>query len=287
MYVLDQPDKGVIAKFGIKSLSTTEFVVAGLFQEWEARGKIEGKSGYYDWKFENGAAGRTTIEVLPDGSLKGHVVGSGLDWWFLAQRLNVAPSPVPDGVAASRAGVAPALDNEIGLLIAGAPVEAAAVAAKGEQLLVVAHWIRALALSGRLAEARAAGNRSKAQLGADWQSAIVFGLSRAGRIDEALVYAKGLSAQSRHITVRALIDAKRLDDALVAARGIPDDFQRGQELAAVATAMAKAGKIAEAARVAGEIKGEMTASFLQAARNAVVAAHVRAGRKADALAMVA
>jgi hypothetical protein len=51
---------------------------------WEGDGRIDGSEGYYDWRFTDGKTGRTTIVVDSDGTLRGHVLGSGLDWWYLA-----------------------------------------------------------------------------------------------------------------------------------------------------------------------------------------------------------
>jgi hypothetical protein len=52
--------------------------------DWSGFGRIDGNRGYYDWKFLDGKSGRTTFTVRGDGSLIGHVSGSGIDWTYFA-----------------------------------------------------------------------------------------------------------------------------------------------------------------------------------------------------------
>ncbi len=60
--------------------------------DWRGDGKIEGKIGYYLWKFSDGKIGRTDFVVTADNKLIGHVqstdpkAGTGLNWWYLAIR---------------------------------------------------------------------------------------------------------------------------------------------------------------------------------------------------------
>lgn len=60
------------------------FLIHGI--DWAGYGKLQGQKGYYDWKFDDGRAGRTDFEVNKDGTLKGRVHGSGIDWVYLARR---------------------------------------------------------------------------------------------------------------------------------------------------------------------------------------------------------
>ncbi len=59
-------------------------------QDWEGRGVIEGAAGAYEWVFPDGKTGRTTFTLEADGSLKGRVRGSGVDWNYVAKRLDPA-----------------------------------------------------------------------------------------------------------------------------------------------------------------------------------------------------
>jgi len=59
---------------------------------WEGSGKLQGKAGYYDWKFGDGKTGRTDFVVTADNNLIGHVQISdparqaNFNWWYLAKR---------------------------------------------------------------------------------------------------------------------------------------------------------------------------------------------------------
>ncbi|QWG12048.1 tetratricopeptide repeat protein [Bradyrhizobium sediminis] len=59
---------------------------------WKSVGKLQGRHGYYDWKFEDGKTGRTDFVVTADNDLIGHVQISDparqaqFNWWYLAKR---------------------------------------------------------------------------------------------------------------------------------------------------------------------------------------------------------
>lgn len=66
---------------------------------WDGTGNINGTQGYYDWRFLDGRTGRTTFTVQSDGSLIGHVQGSGIDWVYIAiPQLKLRPLPEPKKV---------------------------------------------------------------------------------------------------------------------------------------------------------------------------------------------
>lgn len=46
-------------------------------KEWKGRGVMDGDRGYYDWRWLDGTAGRTTFTVEKDGRLQGRTAGSG------------------------------------------------------------------------------------------------------------------------------------------------------------------------------------------------------------------
>ena len=83
LYRLEVPEKNAVGKMVITGWGGDRFLIQGA--GWVGEGKVEGEKGYYDWKFEDGRTGRTTFVINPDGTLKGYVLGSGLDWRYLAR----------------------------------------------------------------------------------------------------------------------------------------------------------------------------------------------------------
>jgi hypothetical protein len=53
---------------------------------WVGQGELKENKGFYEWKFDDGKTGRTVFEVNPEGELAGHVVGSGINWKYIARR---------------------------------------------------------------------------------------------------------------------------------------------------------------------------------------------------------
>ncbi|MGQ0761797.1 MAG: hypothetical protein ACT4OT_07255 [Acidobacteriota bacterium] len=84
LYRLENPSSGLIGTMTLRVRRGSDIFVQGA--DWTGTGKIDGKQGYYDWKFEDGKHGRTTVLVNDDGTLQGRVFGSGIDWWYLARR---------------------------------------------------------------------------------------------------------------------------------------------------------------------------------------------------------
>lgn len=60
----------------------TILTVAG--DGFSGQGTFDGKTGYYDWQFGDGRAGRTTLSLDADGVLHGQVRGSSIAWDFQA-----------------------------------------------------------------------------------------------------------------------------------------------------------------------------------------------------------
>jgi len=56
--------------------------------DWEGRGTVGAKGGSYEWVFVDGKTGQTTFTLQPDGTLKGAVRGSGIDWNYVARRIS-------------------------------------------------------------------------------------------------------------------------------------------------------------------------------------------------------
>jgi hypothetical protein len=68
----------------ITAIKGKKFIVRGI--GWVAQGEVHDQYAYYDWKFDDGRTGRTTMFInYDDHTFSGHVVGSGLDWWYLAR----------------------------------------------------------------------------------------------------------------------------------------------------------------------------------------------------------
>jgi len=88
-------DNKPVAQMAIIVWSKDTFLVRGVGEKPDqvliGMGGVDGREGYYEWKFADGKAGRTTFVVNADGTLKGHVLGSGLDWWYLARRAQSGP----------------------------------------------------------------------------------------------------------------------------------------------------------------------------------------------------
>lgn len=59
---------------------------------WEGTGKLQGKTGYYDWKFGDGKNGRTDFVLTADNDIIGYVQISdparkaSFNWWYLGKR---------------------------------------------------------------------------------------------------------------------------------------------------------------------------------------------------------
>lgn len=85
LYHLEKPASGVVSVMTI-TLRDNVLLVQGNNEDWKGKGRINGIHGYSDFKYKDGRKGRTTFTVNSDGTLKGHVVGSGEDWWYVARR---------------------------------------------------------------------------------------------------------------------------------------------------------------------------------------------------------
>ena len=84
LYALENPSGDSIGTMTLTVRKDNNIFARG--KDWKGQGRIDGKQGYYDWKFEDGKNGRTTILINDNGTLQGRVFGSGLDWWYLARR---------------------------------------------------------------------------------------------------------------------------------------------------------------------------------------------------------
>jgi hypothetical protein len=86
LYVDGHPEEGVRTHMEIFGQKGNSFSVRGIEQDWGGQGTLKKTEGYYDWKFGDGRTGRTTITVNSDGTITGHVSGSGLDWVYMAKK---------------------------------------------------------------------------------------------------------------------------------------------------------------------------------------------------------
>lgn len=78
----------IVAQQGRQFLVGSALPTSNPALDWEGRGTIEGNKGHYDWVFQNGARGRTTLTVEANGHLLGQVRGAGMDWDFIGKRLD-------------------------------------------------------------------------------------------------------------------------------------------------------------------------------------------------------
>src|SRR5205814_2210896 len=79
LYPKDTSNEEPIAKMAITGRGDEGFSVRGLGQAWSGEGRIDDGKGFYNWIFENGDSGKTTLTINTDGTLHGHVVGSSLN----------------------------------------------------------------------------------------------------------------------------------------------------------------------------------------------------------------
>jgi hypothetical protein len=86
LYVDKHPEQGLRTRMEIFGQKGNTFSVRGVQQDWGGLGRLKGTEGYYDWKFGDGRTGRTTIAVNSDGTIRGHVSGSGIDWVYIAKK---------------------------------------------------------------------------------------------------------------------------------------------------------------------------------------------------------
>jgi hypothetical protein len=83
LYEIGNLKAGVMGTMTISN-KDTGIIVRG--KDWQGEGSVNGTQGFYNWRFEDGKTGRTEITINSDGTIKGHVVGSGINWWYLARR---------------------------------------------------------------------------------------------------------------------------------------------------------------------------------------------------------
>jgi hypothetical protein len=95
LYVAEAPAGRPIAKMAI-TLRGKGFSVRGLDQPWSGEGRVDGANGFYNWIFEDGNSGKTTFTLHADGTLRGHVVGSGLNWKYVARKSIVSAQIAAD-----------------------------------------------------------------------------------------------------------------------------------------------------------------------------------------------
>ena len=103
VFQLDRPGVRVTG-FLIRE-NNGNFSISGIGQSWTGQGRTDGRTGNYDWRFGDGRTGRTDFRVNSDGSLQGHAVGSGVDFLFVARRIQLpASNSAPEATAAPQNG---------------------------------------------------------------------------------------------------------------------------------------------------------------------------------------
>jgi hypothetical protein len=112
-------------------------------------------------------------------------------------------------------------EDEIRLLIAGAPLAEAMSQAEGADGLVIWNWVKALSYTGHTNEALAAAAKIRRWMNeAETNRAIAVGLADAGKVDEAVSLLRRTkdSSGSRILIVEILTKAGRFSEALNEAR---------------------------------------------------------------------
>ena len=158
-------------------------------------------------------------------------------------------------------------EDEIRLLIARAPVAQATAEAEEMELLIVWHWVMALAYTGHTKEAFAAAAKFRQALKIreltdedeedEGHEAIALGLAIAGKVDDALSLlrrAKGRSSQSYIIEI--LATDGRFSEALNETRKAENVSDKDYNLKLIAQELAASGEIKQALEIASEIKNK-------------------------------
>jgi len=156
-------------------------------------------------------------------------------------------------------------EDEIRLLIARAPVAQATAEAEEMEILIVWHWLMALAYTGHTKEAFAAAAKFSEALKIrelmdeddddEANDAIALGLAIAGKVDDALSLlrrTKGRSSQS--VIIEILATDGRFSEALNETRKAENASDKDYNLKHIAQELAASGEIKQALEIASEIK---------------------------------
>jgi hypothetical protein len=77
-------------------MSGHDITLQGVSQNWIGHGKVDGNTGYYDWRFPDGRTGHNTFMIRPDGSLQVTTHSSAFaDQSFIARPAAVANQQSP------------------------------------------------------------------------------------------------------------------------------------------------------------------------------------------------
>lgn len=92
LYQKGKESKGVVGYMRITRQQGNSFSIGNASPtgnpayDWTGQGSINGNSGYYTWRFEDGKTGKTTFTVDNAGNLHGQVWGSGVNWGYIARK---------------------------------------------------------------------------------------------------------------------------------------------------------------------------------------------------------
>jgi len=158
-------------------------------------------------------------------------------------------------------------EDEIRLLIARAPVAQAMAVAEEMEVLIVWHWLMALAYTGHTKEAFEAAAKFREAIkirelmGEDEEDeaiyAIALGLAIADKVDDALSLlrrAKGRSSQ--RIIIEILATDGRFSEALNETHKAENASDKDYNLKLIARELAASGEIKQALEIASEIKNK-------------------------------
>ena len=92
LYQKGNESSGPVAYMRISNHHGNSFTVEGTnangqsTNQWRGQGTLQGMSGYYTWRFNDGRSGRTNFTIDSAGNLHGRVQGSGVSWSYFGQK---------------------------------------------------------------------------------------------------------------------------------------------------------------------------------------------------------
>jgi len=93
LYQKGNEAKGIVGYMRISQQTGNNFSIGIASQtgspavDWSGQGSVQGNSGYYSWRFQDGKTGQTTFTIDNSGNLHGQVRGSGISWDYIAKRI--------------------------------------------------------------------------------------------------------------------------------------------------------------------------------------------------------
>ena len=172
-------------------------------------------------------------------------------------------------------------EDEIRLLISGAPVVQAMAKAEEMEGLVIANWLMALAYTGHTKEAFLTAIKIRKWMDeGEANCFIALGLAIAGKVDESIsLLRRTKDPSTRTFIIEILAKNGRFSEALDEARKVGDADNRDDGLQQIAEELASRGEAKRALEVTGEIKNKKN---LNAILRGVMMRLLKAGKIGEA-----